>query len=93
MNLDLVLTYHWFDEIAAGRKTIEYREKTHFWFKRIWRNREKIKTVTFRRGYTSTTIKKKVTKIDLGPCPYPEWDGEYNRVHFCDKPTEPEVSE
>lgn len=82
MNLDLVLTYHWFDEIKSGRKTVEYREKTYFWFKRIWRKRNDIKTVTFRRGYTSTSIKRVVTKIDTGRCPYLGWNGEYIRIHF-----------
>ena len=85
MNLHLVLTYHWFDEIEAGRKLVEYREKTHYWFKRIWLNRKKIKTVTFARGYTSRTMTFKVHKIDLGKCPYPDWDGEYNRIHFSER--------
>ena len=29
--LDLSLTYHWYDEIEAGRKTEEYRDKTDYY--------------------------------------------------------------
>lgn len=47
-NLKLVLTYHWFDEIEAGRKTVEYREVKDTW-KRL--ETEKYTTVTFYRGY------------------------------------------
>lgn len=34
--LDLSLTYHWFDEIAAGRKLEEYRELTDFYRSRLY---------------------------------------------------------
>lgn len=33
--LDLSLTYHWYDEIASGHKTEEYRELTYYWYKRL----------------------------------------------------------
>lgn len=33
--LDLSLTYHWYDEIASGRKKYEYREITPFYMKRL----------------------------------------------------------
>ena len=33
--LDLSLTYHWYDEIAAGRKLEEYREITPYWKSRL----------------------------------------------------------
>lgn len=33
--LDLSLTYHWFDEIAAGRKLEEYRELKYYWYNRL----------------------------------------------------------
>lgn len=82
MNLHLVLTYHWFDEIEAGKKTVEYRDKTMYWYNRIWLKRKEIKTVTFSRGYTSRTLTFDVTAIDEGTCPYPKWDKEYVRVHF-----------
>ncbi len=34
--LDLSLTYHWYDEIEAGRKKEEYRELKQFYFKRLY---------------------------------------------------------
>lgn len=33
--LDLSLTYHWYDEIDAGKKWEEYREDTLFYRKRF----------------------------------------------------------
>ena len=33
--LDLSLTYHWYDEIAAGRKKEEYRARKPFYWKRF----------------------------------------------------------
>lgn len=33
--LDLSLKWHWYDEIASGRKTEEYRQITPFYHKRI----------------------------------------------------------
>ena len=85
MNLHLVLTHHWFDEVKSGRKRIEYRKTTLYWYKRIWAKwcaGQQIKTVTFARGYTSETITFDVTAIDQGKCPYPEWNGWYYRIYF-----------
>ena len=82
INLHLVLTYYWFDEILAGRKRIEYRELTHYWYLRIHNKRKRIKTVTFSRGYTKTKLTFDVTKIDIGDCPYDGWDDNYNRIYF-----------
>ena len=33
--IDLVLTRHWYDEIRAGRKDVEYRAVTPFWARRL----------------------------------------------------------
>ena len=33
--LDLSLTYHWYDEIEAGRKAVEYRELKPFYMKML----------------------------------------------------------
>jgi hypothetical protein len=82
MNLRLVLTHHWYDEIASGRKRIEYRETSPYWRKRIWMRRRELATVTFSRGYTSTTQTFAIDHIDTGKCPYPEWYGAYYRIHF-----------
>ena len=80
--LTLNLTYKWFDEIEAGRKTIEYREIKPYWEKRIWGQRHRITHVCFVRGYTGRFTHRRVTKIDKGPCPYDGWDEEYYRIHF-----------
>ena len=61
-TLHLVLTRHWYDDTAAGRKRVEYRSmknpangKPSVWYARIWLKRYWIKTVRFSRAYTSTT--------------------------------------
>ena len=33
--LDLSLTYHWYDEIASGRKCEEYRKLSYHWYHRL----------------------------------------------------------
>lgn len=47
--LHLVLTYDWFDKIARGEKTIEYRECSDYWNKRLKNNHYDL--VRFQRGY------------------------------------------
>lgn len=88
MKLHLVLTHHWYDEIVSGRKRTEYREMSDFWRKRIWGKKDDIKTVTFARGYTDTTLTFDVVGIDQGSCPYPEWNDEYYRIHFKEAPND-----
>lgn len=82
--LHLVLTYHWFEEVSSGRKCIEYRAMTPFWTRRIWDRRDKIKKVRFQRGYERDPLRtaRVVTKIDIGPCPYDGWNGNYYRIYF-----------
>ena len=82
MNLHLVLTFHWFGEIQSGRKRIEYRQMTPRWKKLIWDRRDKLGTVAFARGYTKNSETYAIDKIDIGPCPYEGWAGEYYRIHF-----------
>lgn len=78
----LVLTHHWYDEMTAGRKHIEYRAITPHWKRLLWDRREQITYARFSRGYTSTTITRPVRIIDIGPCPYDGWHGEYYRLHL-----------
>jgi len=78
----LVLTYHWFDEMIAGRKDIEYRSMTPHWKRLIWDRRDRITDASFSRGYTSTTIRRPVQMIDVGPCPYNGWSASYYRLHL-----------
>lgn len=96
MNLNLPLTYHWYDETLHGRKRVEYRSQITVDPKtgkvkpsqnvaRIWNRRHKIKTVRFSRGYTATTMGFNVVKIDKGPCPLKDFGThgeEYIRIHF-----------
>lgn len=78
-TVELVLTYHWYDMIASGKKRIEYRKNTAYWRKRIIGK----KNARFRRGYNATCMEFKIKKIDEGPCPYEGWDDpDYLRIHF-----------
>ena len=47
--LHLVLKYEWFDKIAAGQKTVEYRECSDHWNQRLYNKRYDL--VRFQRGY------------------------------------------
>ena len=47
--LHLVLTFKWFDKIASGAKTTEYRECSEHWNKRFENNHYNL--VRFQRGY------------------------------------------
>ena len=38
--------------------------------------------IRFHRAYTSTVIVARITKVDIGPCPYQGWDGDFYRIHF-----------
>jgi ASC-1-like (ASCH) protein len=79
----LVLKYKWFDLIASGHKKIEHRNVTERWWKMLVENIPD--AIVFHRGYTSTTILKNVTHVDLGPDtdPGPNFGtGEYIRIHL-----------
>ena len=82
--IHLVLTYHWFDEMVAGRKDIEYRVICGKWYKDIWAKRMDITHARFQRAYDKNpaTIIRRVTYIDQGCCPYDGWDGDYYRLHL-----------
>ena len=84
-SVTLVLTFYWYDEIASGRKRIEYRDLCEYWKNRIWDRRDELKFVTFSRGYTKTRLKFKIDSIDRGDCPYEQWPGEYYRIHFTEE--------
>lgn len=47
--LHLVLSYPWFDKIASGEKTSEFRECSEYWNKRFEKNHYDL--VRFQRGY------------------------------------------
>lgn len=61
-NLNFILKYEWFDKIAKGEKTKEYREITDYNTNKLFlRN---YKTVTFLRGYNKQNkLKFKINGI------------------------------
>ena len=68
-GIQLVLTHHWYDEIESGKKTVEYREHTDFWHKRIINKWKRIEGATnivvFHRGYSAETMKFEVDCLIL----------------------------
>ena len=65
ITINAVLTYHWYGEIEAGRKTVEYREINDYWESRLWADglTERIAAIRFSRGYTNTRMTWEVTEI------------------------------
>ena len=61
--LHLVLKHCWFDKIASGIKTSEYRECSPYWNKRL--NNKHYDFVIFHRGYTNTTVKFKIKSVNI----------------------------
>lgn len=73
-TLHLVLKHKWYDKIASGEKTSEYRECTPYWNKRFETTRKLFPAtilyipvhydnVVFHRGYTNETMCFKVKSI------------------------------
>lgn len=76
-----ILKRHWMAEMLAGRKDVEYRAVTPYWTARL--TRRQVTHAEFRPGYVARRgIIRPVTKIDIGPCPYPGWPGDYYRIHL-----------
>ena len=80
--LNLVLSYYWFEEMVAGRKYVEYRAVTPHWTRLIWKRRDQITHARFSKGYTSTTITRRVLFVSRGSCPYEGWNGDFYRLHL-----------
>ena len=94
--LPLVLKGKWYDLIAAGEKTEEYREYKDFWIKRIekWQDsriseliphlEQKIDVIAFSCGYKKPDMFFVCDHILLreGTPKHPEW-GEPNIRHFA----------
>lgn len=81
--LVLNLTRRWFDAIRDGGKRTEYRAATPYWAARLGRLGEG-STILFRPGYARSAedLLARVVSVDVGPCPYPGWDGDYFRIRF-----------
>ena len=92
------LKREWYDKIASGEKTVEYRNVSLHWRRRLGINPLSLKLgpvkmvgfeAVFRVGYPSNykprkwpDIVRRITKIDIGPCPYDGWNGNYFRIYF-----------
>jgi len=51
-TVHLILKHRYYNQINSGEKTVEYRDKTAYWKKRILDKNY----VTFHRGFTNTTM-------------------------------------
>jgi len=79
-TVHFILDGYWYMKFISGEKTIEYRKITPYWTKRLTG-----KTIThgvFRYGYSKISFTRKIKRIDIGPCPYPGWIGDYYRIHL-----------
>ena len=81
--LVLNLTRRWFDAIRRGGKRTEYRAATPYWAARLGRLGDG-STILLRLGYARSEedLLARVVSVDVGPCPYPGWDGDYFRIRF-----------
>lgn len=66
-TLHLVLKHKWYDKIASGEKTSEYRACSPYWNKRLFKYvsvfwNQKF-TVVFHKGYTAETMKFEIKSI------------------------------
>ena len=75
-TLHLVLKHKWYDKIASGEKTSEYRACSPYWNKRlsIWREikgafvcdySHMYESVIFHRGYTNQTMEFEIKAIGI----------------------------
>ena len=78
-TLHLVLKRQWWDMIASGVKTEEYREFKPFYVKRLMPN--DFKWVTFHFGYTNNIMIFKIKSIRVGEG-RPEWGAEPGKQYF-----------
>jgi len=65
-TLKIVIKRQWFDEIASGKKKIEYREVKPFWQSRLYDangKKRKYDNIEFINGY-NVDAKRMVTKYE-----------------------------
>lgn len=82
-TLHLTLTYHWWDEIDAGRKTCEYRRFCESWRKRL-NGLRRGDSIVFHRGYTSRTLTRTIENIRV----IVGWDLPNEVYEYFKKPNE-----
>ena len=85
-NLVLPLKRGWFAKIWNGEKRTEYRAVKPYWTKRIgaWVGDNAPRFILFQIGYAKDgpRLLVQTTGVDVGPCPYPGWSGDYYRIRF-----------
>lgn len=84
ITLHLVLKKKWFDLIASGEKTEEYRDCTPYWKKRIMDKRKEIRTICFHCGYTNKVFYSDVENISVGKGKE-EWGAEKGKEYYIIK--------
>ena len=73
-TLHLVLKRNWYEKIASGEKTSEYRECSPYWNRRFTGDKDSTrihlrqfiyKTVVFHKGYTKETMEFEIKSIGI----------------------------
>ena len=94
-ELKLVLKRKWYDMIASGEKTEEYRELTEYWEKRLWEYADWSDYASCARGFDIVTFYLGYTKnrpsmsfywlgTDIGQGKV-EWGAEPGKEYFVIK--------
>lgn len=85
-DLILPLKRMWFAKIWNGEKRTEYRAVKPYWTKRIgaWIDDNTPRFIMFQIGYAKDGLRLLVqtTGVDVGPCPYQGWRGDFYRLKF-----------
>lgn len=87
-DIHATLMYQWFDEIAAGRKTAEYRRITPYWEKKLT-NIKPGDCIVFHRGYSDKTIKCRIRHIGI----VSGWDMPHREYKYFGCPNESQFFE
>lgn len=80
-TLHLILKHKWYDMIASGEKTEEYRNLGDYWNNRIWKGYQ---FVCFHRGYTKNTMSFIIKDVVIG-FGKKEWGAEPKFPYFVIK--------
>ena len=78
-ELHLVLKHKWYDMIATGEKTEEYREIKRYYEKKFYNN--DYTHIVFHRGYTKTTMKYAINSLTIG-FGRPEWGAKKGEEYY-----------
>jgi hypothetical protein len=78
-TLHLILKHKWYDMTASGVKKEEYREIKPYYSNRFFNN--DYTDAVLHRGYTNTTIRKKIAGITIG-IGNPAWGAPAGEVYI-----------